>query len=123
MITNSNWRVMPKMARVSDLLPILGNKYKPLANELAYDVLEGPAYKYSTGVEFAETFLMTQGKPVSAYDVEFALNGEGYAPKVVRSVMERLKSIANIGYVNRKFIWYEPKEGDELSQRALDEGI
>lgn len=114
---------MPKMARVSDLLPILGDKYKPLSNEYAYDVLEGPAYKYSTGVEFAETFLMTRRKPVSAYDVEFALNEEGYAPKVVRSVIERLKSVANIGYVSGKFIWYEPKEGDELNQKAIDEWI
>lgn len=123
MITNSNWRVMPKMARVRDLLPILGERYKQLSGEYAYDVLGGPAYKYSTGVEFAETFLMTEGKPVSAYDVEFALNSEGYAPKVVRSVMERLKSIANIGYVKGKFIWYEPKEGDALTQKALDEGV
>lgn len=111
------------MARVGDLLPVLGSKYAPLSDEYAYDVLGGPAYKYSTGAEFAETFLMTEGKPVSAYDVEFALNEEGYAPKVVRSVMERLKNTVNVGYLSGKFIWYEPKEGDEFAQQALDAGI
>lgn len=126
MITSNNWRSLPKHARIKDLLPILGNKYTLRSNEYACDVLKGPAYRYSTAYDFAQDLLQQKGRWVVENEVRFELSQAQYFPVVITSSIERLGKTANIGTKRMGgqtwYMWYEPKEVDELTQECLDRG-
>ena len=115
---------MPKHARIGDMLDVLHPKYRQCIGEFAFDMLDGEPWKYSTVMEYAETWLSNRDWESEA-NIRIALEQENYHHKVIASALKRLNSVANIGtkrlYGQTWFKWYEEKEGDELSQKALDD--
>lgn len=122
--TTTNWRLLPKHARVGDYKNLISPKYANQYNEYAFRVLMGDPYKYSTVLEFILDVLEKKDGWVKSLDLRIEARTVLYHDVVIASALKRLESIANIG---RKweagvtyFRWYEKREGDELNQTAID---
>jgi hypothetical protein len=127
MKTHSNWRLFPKHATLGDLKKVISNKYAGRDGELAYTVLLGEPYQFSTVVDFMIDLLEKRNDWVKQSDIRFAAEASGYHRPVVFSGLKRLESISNIG---RKWedgsAWFrcypEREDGfDELNQKAIDD--
>lgn len=94
--TTKNWQSLPKHARVSDYKDIISPHYKSQYSQFAFRVLKGPAYKYSTVLEFILDFLERRGDWIRETDLRKEASNAMYHPIVIASALNRLKELTNI---------------------------
>jgi hypothetical protein len=89
-------------------------------DEPAYLHLTGPLYLYSDLLDRSLAYLKKM-KEVAAEELTRVARIEKYPLPMILSVINRLRELENIGYINGVFIYYEPSPDAKFRQAAIDE--
>lgn len=106
---------------MGDMRSVLSPKMRKLPqSDPAYLHLSGEPYLYANLYELVQEALKKQGK-MSPVEIRVRARKALYPTVIIDSTIKKLNRTANIGYVDGKYIWYERKPQDVLTETALDE--